>query len=103
MTEQNQQNDNEYEIIKKICRLSTIDLQYVVDGFQKLLEGIGESIAQSAKTLQELFEENEFDEVSVLSEKEIKKKIKYAKTPMEAKHWNKVLNERQKLKKGGFL
>ena len=39
-------------------------------------------------------------EENVYSEKEIRKRIKYAKTPMEAKHWNKILNERLKGKKG---
>lgn len=98
MTEQNQQND-EYENLKKLCQLHDVDLQYITDSFQKLSEAIGETIAQSAKALKELFEEIEFDEVSVLSEKEIKKKIKYAKTPMEVKHWNKMLNEKKRRKR----
>lgn len=99
MIEQDQLNDDEYEIIKNFCRLNDIDLQYVIDSFQKLLKVTGEFSAQSVKALQELFEEIEFDEVSVLSEKEIKKKIKYAKTPMEAKHWNKILNEKKRRKR----
>lgn len=102
MTEQNQQND-EYESLNKLCQIYDVDLQYVVDSLQKILEIIYALNTHSFKSLKSVSEEIEFDEVSVLSEKEIKKKIKYAKTPMEAKHWNKVLNERQKLKKGGFL
>lgn len=98
MTEQNQQND-EYENLNKFCQLYDIDLQYLIDGFQKISEMICEFATQFAKSLESVFEGIEFDEASVLSEKEIKKKIKYAKTPMEAKHWNKILNEKKRRKK----
>lgn len=98
MTEQNQQND-EYENLNKLCQLYDIDLQYLIDGFQKISEMICEFATQFAKSLESVFEGIEFDEASVLSEKEIKKKIKYAKTPMEVKHWNKILNEKKRRKR----
>lgn len=98
MTEQNQQNDK-YENLNKLCQLYDIDLQYFFDSFQKISEMICEYTTQFAKSLESVFEEIEFDEASVLSEKEIKKKIKYAKTPMEAKHWNKILNEKKRRKR----
>ena len=88
MTEQNQQNE--------FCNLLSKSLEAVTNKIEEICKEL-------SKTLQEFFEGNEFDEAYVLSEKEIKKKIKYSKTPMESKHWNKVLNEKQKLKKGGFL
>lgn len=98
MTEQNQQND-EYEVLNKLCQIYDIDLQYFLDSFQKISEMICEFATQFAKSLNSVFEGIEFDEASVLSEKEIKKKIKYAKTPMEAKHWNKILNEKKRRKR----
>lgn len=98
MIEQNQQND-ENENLNKFCQLYDIDLQYLIDSFQKISEMICEVSTQFAKSLESVFEGIEFDEASVLSEKEIKKKIKYAKTPMEAKHWNKILNEKKRRKK----
>ena len=98
MTEQNQQND-EYENLKELCQLYDVDLQYFFDSFQKISEMICECATQFSKSLESVFEGIEFDEVSVLSEKEIKKKIKYAKTPMEVKHWNKILNEKKRRKK----
>lgn len=98
MIEQNQQND-ENENLNKLCQLYDIDLQYLIDSLQKISEMICEFSTQFAKSLESVFEGIEFDEASVLSEKEIKKKIKYAKTPMEAKHWNKILNEKKRRKK----
>lgn len=98
MTEQNRQND-EYESLNKFCQLNNIDLQYLIDSCKKILEMIGEFSTQFVKSLESVFEGIEFDEASVLSEKEIKKKIKYAKTPMEAKHWNKILNEKKRRKR----
>ena len=98
MTEQNQQND-EYENLNKFCQLNNIDIQYLIDSFQKISEMICEFSTRFAKSLESVFEGIEFDEASVLSEKEIKKKIKYAKTPMEVKHWNKILNEKKRRKK----
>lgn len=38
-------------------------------------------------------------EENIYSEKELRKRIKYSKTPMEAKQWNKILNERLRSKK----
>lgn len=84
MIEQNQLNES-LDLLSESLKAITIK--------------IGEICKELSKTLQELFKEIEFDEVSVLSEKEIKKKIKYAKTPMEAKHWNKILNEKKRRKR----
>lgn len=84
MTEQNQ--------LDEFCNLLSKSLEAVTNKIEEICKEL-------SKTLQELFEGNEFDEVSVLSEKEIKKKIKYAKTPMEAKHWNKILNEKKRRKR----
>ena len=84
MTEQNQLN----ELVNHLNEC----LKVVTDKIEKFYEDLSESF-------QDLFEEIKFDEAFVLSEKEIKKKIKYAKTPMEVKHWNKILNEKKRRKK----
>lgn len=84
MIEQNQ--------LDEFCNLLSKSLEVITNKMEKICEEL-------SKTLEELFEEIEFDEIYVLSEKEIKKKIKYAKTPMEAKHWNKMLNEKKRRKR----
>lgn len=84
MIEQNQPDE--------FCNLLSESLKAATNKMEEICKEL-------SKTLQELFEEIEFDEVSALSEKEIKKKIKYAKTPMEAKHWNKMLNEKKRRKR----
>ncbi|MBO7695405.1 MAG: hypothetical protein J6T10_22500 [Methanobrevibacter sp.] len=69
------------------------NLKLFVEELEKGLDKIKEILKPLIK------EENDFNSM-VLSEKEIKRKIKYAKSPMEVKYWNKVLNERYKRKKG---
>ena len=96
MIEQNQ--------LDEFCNLLSKSFEVITNKMEKACEELSKTLEKIEfdeifKTLEELFEEIEFDEISVLSEKEIKKKIKYAKTPMEVKHWNKMLNEKRRRKR----
>lgn len=58
-------------------------------------------IAKLNDTLRDVFQNLEkygcLEECMFYSESELKKKIKYANNPMEAKHYNKMLNKRRKI------
>jgi len=72
-------------------------LKELQDTLSDVAKEIGEKIEDFAKTLDETF--SYFDESCVYSEKELKKRIKYSKTPMERKRWQDLLQEKYKNKR----
>lgn len=79
--------------------MSEIDqqLEDLCDTISNVAKEIGEKIEDMTKTLNETF--SYFDESCVYSEKELKKRIKYSKTPMERKRWQDMLEEKYKNKR----
>lgn len=72
-------------------------LEELEDTLSGIAKEIGEKIDDFAKTLNDLFPY--VDEKSFYSEKELKKRIKYSKTPMERKRWQDMLQEKYKDKR----
>ncbi len=72
-------------------------LEELQDTLSDVAKEIGEKIEDFAKTLNEAF--SYFDESCIYSEKELKKRIKYSKTPMERKRWQDLLQEKYKNKR----
>ena len=91
----------------KLASSYELSTDEVIRSLTNTLKSI-QPIENKQKTTLELIDEINKEECAIcsnglefyyLSEKEIRKKVKYAKTPMESKYWNKVLNERLKSKK----
>jgi len=72
-------------------------LEALGDTLSDIAKEIGKEIDKFCEMMNDLFPE--MDEVNFYSEKELKKRIKYSKTPMERKRWQNILEEKYKNKR----
>ena len=72
-------------------------LEELQDTLSDIAKQIGKEIDKFCEMMNNLFPE--VNEVDLYSEKELKKRIKYSKTPMERKRWQDILQEKYKNKR----